>query len=260
MIRTFDLMNSSGEAYNLTVTDRYTGFLTVADGLGYESGTEYQRIGEEYEPIVDYYNQAVISGVIQFFQPYAYQKFSAFALFCQDKNLTLYYRTPTGLFKRDGSISKIEKSEGNDSLKVKIDFTCRGLWYQDIEESSDTDTVVINNDSMLESPCCIEMTGMTKTNASVTWSQYLSEGATLPFMSGSVSGVTMASTDKLYVRTDIMPYKIYLDSSGTITDLYSKSNFAMQRFLHIQHGYNKFVAMETGAKIKVKGRIYYETV
>lgn len=260
MIRTFDLMNSSGEAYNLTVTNRYTGFMSIADGLGFESGTEYQRVGDEYEPIVDYYNQSVISGVIQFFKPYEYQKFTAFALFCQDKDLTLYYRTPTGLFKRDGAVSKIDKSEGNDSLKVKIDFTTRGLWYQDIEESSDTDTVVIVNDSMLESPCCIEMTGMTKTNGSVGWNQYLSESATLPFMSGTVSGVTLASTDKLYVRTDIMPYKIYMDSSGTITDLYSKSNFATQRFMHIQHGYNKFKCLETGSKISVKGRIYYETV
>lgn len=260
MIRTFDLMNSSGEAYNLTVADRYTGFLTVADGLGYESGTEYQRIGDEYAPMVDYYNQSVISGVMQFFQPYAYQKFSRFALFCQDKNLTLYYRTPTGLFKRDGSVSKIEKSEGNDSLKVKIDFTCKTMWYRELEESTDGDTVVVYSDSAIVSPCCLSFTGITKSTQTVKWYQYIDEGST-PLMSGELKNVTVNSGDSIYVRTDTNPYEIYrLTVGGNKVDLYSNSIFSKRRFMFIRQGYNRFYVAETGAKVTIKGRIYYETV
>ena len=45
MIRTFDLLNSEGQAYTLTISHRYTGFLTTAEGLGFENSPEYVRIG-----------------------------------------------------------------------------------------------------------------------------------------------------------------------------------------------------------------------
>ena len=106
MIRTFNLMNSEGVAHTLTIANKYNGFLSTVDGLGYEEAPEYQQIGNNYDRLMDNINQGVISGIIQFFNPYEYQAFSRFALFCQDKKLTLYYRTPTGLYKRDGSITK----------------------------------------------------------------------------------------------------------------------------------------------------------
>jgi len=45
MIRTFNLMNSEGVAHTLTIANKYNGFLSTVDGLGYEEAPEYQQIG-----------------------------------------------------------------------------------------------------------------------------------------------------------------------------------------------------------------------
>ncbi len=124
-MRQFNLVNGEGQVYTLTVSNKYTGFLATADGLGYEKSNEYQKIGSSFIQLTDSIIQKVISGVVYFFQPYAYQEFSKFALFCQSKDLTLYYRTPTGEYRKDGSITKIEKSEGakrlyQDSLRITV--------------------------------------------------------------------------------------------------------------------------------------------
>ena len=256
-VRKFDLVNGEGVTYTLTVANKFTGFLGEVDGLGYEKSPEYQKIGTEYEQLTDNINQSVISGIIHFFQPYAYQKFTDFARYCQDNDLTLYYRIPTGLFMKKGSITKIEKSEGAESLKVKIDFTGKTLWYQDVESTTAESPLKIISDSLIESPCCLSFTGLTVNNSTLSWSQKV-DNATI--MTGSLSGVTIAATDTVFVRTDTNPYQIYkVSSGGTKTALYAKSDFSTARFPFLYKGENQFLV--TGAsEIKVEGRELYETV
>ena len=256
-MRQFNLVNGEGQVYTLTVSNKYTGFLATADGLGYEKSNEYQKIGSSFIQLTDSIIQKVISGVVYFFQPYAYQEFSKFALFCQSKDLTLYYRTPTGEYRKDGSITKIEKSEGADSLKVKIEFTPTSIWYQSFKESNADDSIKIYSESQVESPCCLSFTGITKTNETLSWSQELND---VEIMTGELDEVTIASTDTVYIRTDTNPYQIYKISSENVkTDLYGKSDFATKRFPILYKGVNEFIV--TGAsEITVEGRILHETV
>lgn len=255
-MRTFNLVNGEGQVYTLTVSNKYTGFLATADGLGYEKSNEYQKIGSSFTQLTDSISQKVISGVVYFFQPYAYQEFSKFALFCQSKDLTLYYRTPTGEYRKDGSITKIEKSEGADSLKVKIEFTPVSLWYQSFKEVSTNGSIKIYSESQIESPCCLSFKGITKNNETLAWSQNHDD---VEIMTGELDNVTIAATDTVYIRTDTNPYKIYKMSQGVEGDLYGKSDFATKRFPILYKGVNEIIV--TGAsEITVEGKILYETV
>ena len=260
MIRTFDLLNSEGQAYTLTISHRYTGFLTTAEGLGFENSPEYVRIGNSYERLTDNLNQGVISGIVQFFNPYAYQKFSAFAEFCQDKNLTLFYRTPTGLFKKDGAITKIEKSEGDDSLKVKIEFTATSLWYKEIQHTVASAVITFNSDSAIESPCCLSISGITRSGTSLSWEQNVNGKI---IMSGTLNNVTISEQSTVYIRTDTNPYSIYKQTSGgNPTSLYEYSNFATKRFPFIKKGSNMITIFgsPSPSELSISGRILYETI
>lgn len=256
-VRNFDLMNSEGKAYTLTVSNKYTGFLGEVDGLGYEKSSEYQKIGNEYVQLTDSINQAVINGVIRFFQPHAYQEFTAFAEYCQDKDLTLYYRIPTGLFLRKGSITKIDKSEGNNSLQVKVAFTAKSLWYREIKEEIEDNSLGVLSRSKIDSLCCLSFSGVTKSNANLSWSQ---EVDGVEVMTGTLKNVTIAATDTVFIRTDTKEYQIYkVSSGGTKTNLYDKSDFGTGRFPFFYKGENEFIV--TGATmIRVEGRELYETV
>ena len=261
-IRTFDLLNSKGEAYTLTTTNKYQGFMMTVDGLGFNSSREYQRIGEIYEPLTDYINQGEIEGAIRFNEKYAYQAFSRFALFCQDKNLTLYYRTPSGLFKRDGAVTKIEKSEGSDSLVTKITFTATTPWYRDIEASANNHQLSIDIDTEIESPCVL----MFKARygiSELTWNHYV--GSDL-VMQGGLTGLSVAANDVIVIRTDTNPYRIYNKTQNT--NLYSKSDFATGRFPLLRKGTNLFTFStvpigtpgEPYGYISIEGKLYYETI
>ncbi|MCR5098755.1 MAG: hypothetical protein K6B14_07400 [Lachnospiraceae bacterium] len=256
-IRQFNLVNSEGETYTLTLSNKYTGFLGVVDGLGYEKSPEYQRIGSELVQLTDLINQKVISGTVQFFQPHAYQEFTRFAWFCQDNDLTLYYQIPTGLFLKKGSITKIEKSEGSDSLKVKIDFTPKTLWYREIKRDIAAASLMIISESAIESPCCLSFKGVTVTENDFSWSQKV-DNTTI--MTGTLKDVTIAATDTVYVRTDTNPYQIYkIDAENVKTDLYAMSDFSTSRFPLLYKGNNEFIV--TGAsEITVEGRELFETV
>lgn len=256
-IRQFNLVNSEGQTYTLTVANKYTGFLGEVDGLGYERDNDYKKLGDEYVKVTSGSKQSVIEGVIQFFQPRAYQEFTAFARFCDDKELILYYQIPTGTYLKKGEVTKIEKSEGADSLKVKIIYTANTMWYQQIEAEIADDSLTVMSDSKKESPCCLAVTGLTVDNSSVSWVQSVNDVVT---MTGALDEVTLASTDTLYIRTDTNPYRIYkTDSNNVETDLYGKSDFSTGRFPFLYKGENVFTI--TGASnIAVKGLILYETV
>ena len=259
MIRTFDLLNSEGQAYTLTISHRYTGFLTTAEGLGFENSPEYVRIGNSYERLTDNLNQGVISGIVQFFNPYAYQKFSAFAEFCQDKNLTLFYRTPTGLFKKDGAVTKIEKSEGDDSLKVKIEFTATSLWYEEILKTVEGSTIHILSDSSIESPCDVAVTGFDVVSANLSW-KWKTESE-LGYKYGRLFSIDLGSSYTLHIRSDTNPYQIYKQLSDAKINLYQSSDFARPRFIFLGKGDNEITFENvTVGTFTVSARIYYETI
>lgn len=255
--RTFDLINNKGEAYPLSRYNTFSGVFGNVEGLGTDHNSTYQKLGDVYDLLQDDINQGEISGVVYFQSKYPYQEYARFVEFCSETPLKLRYVNPVGEYYRDGRVSKIEKNEDGSPRQAKIVFTASTLWYRDIETSADSSSITVVSESTKESPCCLSFSGVTKSNANLTWTQTV-DGETV--MTGTLLGVTIASTDMVYVRSDLDPYAIYkIPSGGTSASLYEKSDFSTKRFPYIYKGTNVFTV--TGATyIDVRGHLLYETV
>lgn len=257
--RTFDLINSKGEVYSLALTNSYMGFMYDVDGLGAEHETTYQKIGESYDVLQDNFAQGEISGVVFFKSKRPYNEYMRFILFCQEKPLKLYYRTPVGEYYRDGIVSRIEKNEDGDTARAKITFTASSLWYKPIIETG-TNQVNIISDTNIECPCHIMITPSSAATA-ITWSLWDGWGEVA---SGGLSNIPEAykigTTDTLHIRSDTNPYQIYKTSSGgSKTDLYQYSVFSSVRFINLKKGEN-YISCTTAASMTVEARMLYETV
>jgi hypothetical protein len=257
-MRQFSLKNNNGEVYRLNSSDN---FFHDPSGLGFERSATFQKIGSRYEVIQDGFNQTPIKGQIMFKSGKisAYNRYLKFRNFLQQIPLTLVYRIPGGEFLMDCIPGTVEKTEINSSLgmDIGIELIPLSMWYQDILKSYNGTSVSIISDSLIESPCCLSFSGITKSNASLSWSQSVG-GVTV--VTGTLSGVSIASTDTTYVRTDTNPYQIYkVSSGGTKTDLYGKSDFSTKRFPLLRKGSNTFTV--SGASlITIEGKVLYETV
>ena len=253
--RTFDLINNQGEVYTLSMYGTHTGFFYSVEGLGSEHDITYQRIGNQFDILQDDINQGEVGGVIWFRSKYPYHEYMRFVQFCEESPITMRYRTPVGEYFRDGNITKIEKNEDGEDARAKIIFTASSLWYRKVKETG-TSSVTVKSDSKNESPCRLLIKNLTINNGTLSWSQTV-DGVTK--MTGSLSGVTITSTDTVYIGTDTNPYSIYVKhSDNTRTNLYPKSDFTTKRFPFLYKGTNQFTV--SGANVTVEGRILYETV
>lgn len=254
--RTFDLINNKGEAYPLSRYNTFSGFFGEVEGLGMDHDATYQKLGNVYDLLQDNINQGEISGVVYFQSKYPYQEYARFVEFCQETPLKLRYVNPVGEYYRDGVVSKIEKNEDGSPARVKIVFTASTLWYKEIKVSVDSNSITVVSDSVIDSPCCLFFSGVTKTNANLSWQQTLDN---VSIMSGTLMNVTIAATDIVYVRTDTDPYKIYKDTGYSLPDLFGYSDFTTQRFPYLYKGANRFI-VSGATNITVEGHILYETV
>lgn len=257
-MRQFNLRNNIGEEYRLNSSDN---FFHTPEGLGFQRNATFQKIGTSYKMIRDGFRQQPVSGEIMFKSDAtasAYNRYLAFKNFLQELPLTMVYRIPGGEFCMDCVPNVVEKTEINSALgmNVGIELLPLSMWYEEIIQTGTSSTTVIS-DSLNDSPCCLSFSGVTKSAANLTWTQTLDGTA---IMTGTLLGVTIASTDTVFIRTDTDPYSIYKESSGgTKTGLYQSSDFTTKRFPFIQKGTNVFSV--TGAtSMTVKGRILYETV
>ena len=256
-MREFTLQNKIGEVYRLNSLEN---FLHEPEGIGFTRNTTYKKIGSNYEVVQDGFEQTPITGRIMFKTDIinsAYIKYLKFSRFLQEIPLTLIYRIPGGEFFIDCLPGAVEKTEINGALGMDVGITLTpiSMWYRVIKETA-SGSVTVKSDSLNESPCCLSFTGVTVSNGTLSWSQKVDN---VTKMSGSLTGVTISSTDKVYIRTDGNPYQIYkVSSGGTKTDLYAKSNFTTARFPFLYKGTNQFIV--TGATITIEGKILYETV
>lgn len=258
--RTFNLINSEGEVYSLSLSNSYAGFMYNVEGLGIEHEATYQKIGETYDLLKDTYTQGEISGVVYFKSKYPYNEYMRFALFCQDKSLRLYYRTPVGEFYRDGMVSRIEKDEGGETARATITFTATSLWYKELKMEG-SNQIRYTMDSNIPAPCHL----MIKPSSAVTsilwrlwdnWFQVVESGS----LSNIPDSLKIATTDTLHIRSDTNPYQIYKTTSGGGKyDLYAYSDFSTKRFIKLRKGYNA-ISCQDAASISLEARIYYETV
>ena len=258
-MRQFSLKNRIGEVYRLNSPDY---FLHEPEGLGFTRRATYQKIGTSYEMIQDSFEQTPIKGQIMFrsdAEQSAYKRYLAFSAFLQEIPLTLVYRIPGGEFLLDCVPESVEKTEINSAFGMDVGITLTPLskWYQAIERTNADDTILIESDSLIESPCCLSFKGVSVENSTLEWGQEVNG---VEVMSGALVGVTIDATDTVYVRTDTNPYQIYkVDSENIKTDLYAKSDFSTTRFPLLYKGENLFTI--TGAtEISIEGKILYETV
>lgn len=262
-MRQFSLTNKSGETYILNSLDN---FFHDPEGLGFSRNTQYQRVGNNYEILKDNFNQMVIGGSIMFKNEHdnpAYNKYLKFANFLQAIPLVLHYRAARGdEYKIDVIPSEVNKTEITSALglDVGVSLTTTSLWYRDISETKSGNIVYLVSDSAIESPCHIIFNGLTIDNSSFLWDWRTTEESSPHF--GTITGVSIASTDTLHIRTDVNPYTIYkLSSSNVKTDLYNKSSFSTERFPFIRKGRNMiYTNYGNPSSVTVNARIYYETV
>lgn len=259
-MREFNLRNNIGEEYRLNSLDN---FFHSPEGLGFQRNAVYQKIGTRYEIVRDGFRQQPISGQIMFKSDErvsAYNRYLKFKNFLQEIPLTLVYRIPGGEFKMDVVPNMVEKTEINSSLgmNVGIELMPLSMWYKEVSILNTSGACTVESDSVIESPCCISFTGAVKSNQELVWEQIV-DGTLVT--RGRLTGVTLYSDEKVFIRTDTDPYGLYKVAGGNIISLYEKSDFSTKRFPFIRKGSNYFTLLATSVtEFKFEGRILYETV
>lgn len=258
-MRQFSLKNKLGEVYLLNSLDN---FLHEPEGIGFTRNATFQKIGTNYKMVQDGFTQTPVKGKIMFksdAKQSAYKRYLKFSRFLQEIPLLLVYRVPGGEFFQDCIPGSVDKTEINAAfgMDVGITLTPLSMWYRELKETAQNSNVTVISESMNESPCCLSFSGVTKSNANLSWSQ---EVDGIEVMTGTLKNVTIAATDTVFIRTDTKEYQIYkVSSGGTKTNLYDKSDFGTGRFPFFYKGENEFII--TGATmIRVEGRELYETV
>lgn len=253
--RTFNILDTAGNAYTLTVLKpiHSTGYLYNISGLGMETAYDYQKIGESYEIVEKKNKQGKITGTIFFHGDYCDQEYAKFTRFCQNKSLTISYRTPAGEYRRDGHITKISKDEKGGALKVDVEFTCTSLWYKPITLSASGKSITFNSDSAEDSPCHV----IFKPSNTITYIIWTHNVDGEYVMTGALYDISVTNSQTIHIRTDTNPYKIYRDTEST--DYYGYSDFSRERFFLIKPGINVITFGSSGT-ITIEVKLLYETV
>lgn len=277
----FSITNSLGETLNLH--DRNGSmFFFDPEGLGFEEGTDYERIGNEYVVTEQYFKQHEISGLLVIHCSDFYQKYFDFVRFCQHAPLTLNYGTMEE-FHIKARMSKCEKGDKTNSrmLVCELEFKALSLWYRTkvgtIKGSGAADpdvypftygeyyypsevrqSVNIEVDSAQDSPVLIKINGPA-TNP--IWRHYV-DGVLVA--SGSYTG-TIDSGRVLCIDNTAVPYSVTerTQTGSLIADRYQLCDFTTDRFFYAQEGRNTFSVAHSGVDgldAVVEVRIYYASV
>ena len=277
-MRTFKLIDKDGNQYDITTKNSL--FFYGIDGLGFANNAKFQRIEDRYAVLSNVIKQGIVKGTIKFWQPGAELAYFDFAQFCQNEPITMEYNPGHGVFKRDGLITSITRSDGKgDSLEIEIEFSAKTPWYKVITQHNDgaavggkvydyqydyeyttaiQNSVSIDSDSYQSSPVKLIIYGPA-TNPS--WRYYLNS---ILQTSGKVNGSVLAD-HVLIIDTTTIPYSIkQFDMQGNeISDMYQQSDFSTGRFIRFGKGRNTItVQAENTNKITVgvEAQIEYATV
>ena len=277
----FSITNSLGEIINLH--DRHGNlFFFDPEGFGFEEGTSYTRIGNEYVVTEQYFEQHEISGLLVITGDSFYQDYFNFVKFCQHAPLTLNYGTSEEyhIKARLGKCEKGDKSN-NHMLVCDIEFKAMSLWYRlkvGIIKGSGADapdvypltydtykypsevrqSVNIEVDSAQDSPVMLQINGPA-TNP--VWRHYVNG---VLVATGKYVG-TISEGKVLCIDNTVVPYTITerTEAGALIADRYQLCDFTTDRFFYAKEGRNTFsVAHEgvDGLDAKVEVRIYYASV
>ena len=277
-MRTFRLFDNDGNRYNITSKDH--AFFYGIDGLGYAQETQFQRIEDRYALLDKHIAQNKIVGTIRFWQPGAELQYFNFAQFCQNGPIRMDYNPGYGTYSRNGIITKIEKSDGNEeSLTVKIEFSAQTPWYKNVSRYNDgsitggkvynytydytylqsaKNTITIDSDSHQSSPVRLVVLGPA---VNPSWRHYLNN---VLVTSGKVNG-TVLTNNRLIIDTTSIPYSIkQVNALGElVSDMYQQSDFSTNRFVRLGYGRNTvtFSADNTNTlTVGMEAQIEYATL
>lgn len=278
MIRKFTLTNALGEEYSMMQASE--GIFFNPSGLGFTETTEYQQVGEFFSPLTERYGQQVIAGDMVFgYDPY--KKYLAFTKFCMHAPLSIVYETDAGIFQIPVKLTKIEKgdTDGVSYLLCPVEFTALARMYKTVVANNTgsagggkiydyeydyvygdfvADTVTIDSDSVVSSPCKISIFGPC---TQPRWLHYVNG---IQVATGYYSG-TIPASHKLVIDTTSSPYSIEeQDIAGNlIADRYELCDFSTERFFLLEYGKNTISVGHSDVdsiRLMVEGYIFHETV
>lgn len=128
-MRKFYVENEIHERFSLWGNRVY---MTKPEGLGIKHEASYLRIGNSFLRNKMHVTQSNIGGVIEFIDPGANDRFSAFYAFCAEASeLYLVYDPGDGKeYIRDIDIAEIGKTERTGAtLPISVNFICKTLYY-----------------------------------------------------------------------------------------------------------------------------------
>lgn len=277
IMRTFTLIDNDGNEYDVTTAG--VAFFYKIDGLGFAKNLEYQRIEDRYALLSEHVAQQKITGTVKFWQPNAERAYFNFAQFCQNSPIRMRYNPGFDTFYRTGTISKIERSDGDNSLTAKIEFTASTPWYKILTAFSDgsitggkvynykydyvysdssVNSVTLDSDSYQSSPARVILYGEL---VNPTWRHYLNN---VLQTTGKING-TVLPNHRLVIDTTTIPYSIkQVDAFGNVvSDMYQLSDFSTGRFVRLGYGVNTIAVSADNATeltISVEAEIEYATV
>ena len=281
MIKRFILINGKNEEYDLISVAKSPTF--QVDGFGYSDDTDFVRIGNNFIPLEEVAEQRIVEFTLLMWNSVdaTYKKFINHA---RHDPLLLLYENDNGLFYipcRLKSVSKIEKIGidikgvpialsfmGNPYTKISAYNTGEigsgksygetGYTYNYTYSAGILNTVELQSDSYLESPCILTLYGEL---INPVWRHYLN-GVLVE--TGAYSG-TIPVGNSIVIDSKSVPYSVIeYDSSGNIVaDRYQLCDFSTERFVHIGEGHNSYVIShdsQSPASLKAEAYIEYETV
>ena len=277
-MRKFKIVNGNGKLFEL---NGKTAFFHSVEGFGFTDSTQYEQVGTDFIPLEEEFSQGEISGSIFFGGQEAYLKYREFTRFVRATPLTLIYELDAE-YKVLVRLTKISKSElmtGGLGLNCEVSFLATGLFYRSIIKNSDTmlvggkiypyeysysyseisqNTVMIDSDSFVDSPCKISIYGPV---INPIWKHYVNNEL---LETGAYIG-TIPSGHMLVIDTTNIPYSI-MEKGLTgivVADRYQMCDFTTERFFTLKHGTNRISVVHDGLNsvdVRVEGKISYETV
>lgn len=277
-MRKFKIINGEGGTFEL---NGKAAFFHSVDGFGYTDATEFEQIGTDYIPLDEDFSQGEISGSIFFGGTKAYETYRDFTRFVRATPLTLVYELDE-VYKVPVRLTRISKSElisGGLGLNCEVSFVATGLFYKTEVKYSDTlyvggkiypyeytysyseisqNTLMINSDSYVDSPCKITIYGPA---INPIWKHYVNNEL---LETGAYAG-TIPADHKLVVDTTKIPYSITERgvSDEIVADRYQDCDFTTERFFTLKHGINRISVVHEGlnsVNVMAEGKISYETV
>lgn len=266
------LYNSIGQAYDLNSLE---SFFHEIGGFGFTRKTDYEEINSQFVETDEELSRPEPFGKIRF---KTYEKYLDFVKFIQKKPLTLIY-TAAEKYYLLCDVAEIDKTELETiGLNVSVKFIGKSLWYKDIIQkinrqkkdgkiypytypyvyaSNTSGSVVIENDSMLESPIIMTICGPC---INPSWIHYVNGK-----MENSGKVICDIKKGKRLIISSKMPYAIYeTDIYGRdVIDRYQDSDFTTERFILLKNGTNKIAFTHEGSgelTVITEAMLLYESV